>query len=85
MDLVNQIVPYDMSHNSETECTDLLMEIERLDMLVDAVDQKENINFLCAFKIKLTNVQSILSLDFASLYCIEIVRPKFLMFQCNEN
>merc|ERR1712002_1412175 len=40
MKLVKQIVPYDMAHNSETDCTDLLMEIERLDLLIDSVDQK---------------------------------------------
>ena len=40
MKLVKKIVPYDMRHNSETDCTDLLMEIEHLEMLVDAVDQK---------------------------------------------
>ena len=40
MALVKKIVPYDMKHNSETDCTDLLMEIEHLEMLVDAVDQK---------------------------------------------
>ena len=40
MKLVKQIVPYDMAHNSETDCTDLLMEIERLDLLIDAVDVK---------------------------------------------
>ena len=40
MKLVKQIVPYDMKHNSETDCTDLLMEIERLDLLIDSVDQK---------------------------------------------
>ena len=40
MALVKKIVPYDMKHNSETDCTDLLMEIEHLEMLIDAVDQK---------------------------------------------
>ena len=85
MDLVNQIVPYDMSHNSETECTDLLMEIERLDMLVDAVDQKENINFLCAFKIKLNNVQSIISLDFAIYYMVFIRLRVFLVLSFKDS
>jgi len=40
MALVKKIVPYDMKHNSETDCTDLLMEIEHLEMLIEAVDQK---------------------------------------------
>lgn len=38
--LVNKVVPYDMMHNSETDAADLLMEIERLDLLVEAVDLK---------------------------------------------
>ena len=38
--LVNKVVPYDMMHNSETDAADLLMEIERLDLLVEAVDTK---------------------------------------------
>ena len=38
--LVNKVVPYDMLHNSETDAADLLMEIERLDLLVKAVDAK---------------------------------------------
>lgn len=36
--LVKQIIPYDMKHNAETEACDLLMEIEKLDMLLDHVD-----------------------------------------------
>jgi len=38
--LVHKVVPYDMLHNSETDAADLLMEIERLDLLVKAVDSK---------------------------------------------
>lgn len=38
--LVKKIVPYDMLHNSETDAADLLMEIERLDLLVEAADLK---------------------------------------------
>eukprot|EP00127_Corallochytrium_limacisporum_P007277 Clim_evm18s246 gene=Clim_evmTU18s246 len=33
------VVPYHMSHNAETEASDLLMEIERLDLLSDFVDE----------------------------------------------
>ncbi|GFN96227.1 26S proteasome non-ATPase regulatory subunit 2 [Plakobranchus ocellatus] len=36
--LSKQIVPYHMSHNAEAEACDLLMEIERLDLLKDYVD-----------------------------------------------
>jgi len=38
--LVNIVLPYDMTHNSETDAADLLMEIERLDLLIDACDSK---------------------------------------------
>ncbi|XP_012937202.1 26S proteasome non-ATPase regulatory subunit 2 [Aplysia californica] len=37
--LATQIVPYHMSHNAEAEACDLLMEIERLDLLKDYVDE----------------------------------------------
>ncbi|KAK2579619.1 hypothetical protein KPH14_011549 [Odynerus spinipes] len=37
--LVHEIVPYNMAHNAETEASDLLMEIERLDLLEQYVDE----------------------------------------------
>lgn len=36
--LARQIVPYNMAHNAEAEACDLLMEIERLDLLEQYVD-----------------------------------------------
>ncbi|XP_060516372.1 26S proteasome non-ATPase regulatory subunit 2 [Cylas formicarius] len=37
--LAKQIVPYNMSHNAEAEACDLLMEIERLDLLEENIDE----------------------------------------------
>uniref|UniRef100_A0A3Q3W0T5 26S proteasome non-ATPase regulatory subunit 2 n=1 Tax=Mola mola TaxID=94237 RepID=A0A3Q3W0T5_MOLML len=37
--LVKEIVPYNMAHNAEHEACDLLMEIERLDMLENYIDE----------------------------------------------
>lgn len=37
--LAKQIVPYNMAHNAEAEACDLLMEIERLDLLDQYVDE----------------------------------------------
>uniref|UniRef100_A0A8C9SC40 26S proteasome non-ATPase regulatory subunit 2 n=1 Tax=Scleropages formosus TaxID=113540 RepID=A0A8C9SC40_SCLFO len=37
--LVKEIVPYNMAHNAEHEACDLLMEIERLDMLEQYIDE----------------------------------------------
>lgn len=37
--LAKEIIPYNMQHNAETEACDLLMEIERLDLLEQYVDQ----------------------------------------------
>ena len=34
-----EIVPYHMDHNAEAEACDLLMEIERLDLLENYVDE----------------------------------------------
>lgn len=39
IDLVKQIIPYNMEHNAEADACDLLMEIERLDLLEDYVDE----------------------------------------------
>lgn len=39
IDLVKQIVPYNMDHNAEAEACDSLIEIERLDLLEDYVDE----------------------------------------------
>lgn len=37
--LSKDIVPYHMSHNAEAEACDLLMEIEKLELLQDYVDE----------------------------------------------
>ena len=37
--LVNDIVPYHMEHNAEAEAADTLMEIEKLGMLEEVVDE----------------------------------------------
>lgn len=36
--IVDEIIPYDMKHNAETEACDLLMEIEKLDLLLKYTD-----------------------------------------------
>lgn len=38
LSMARLIVPYLMSHNTEAEACDLLMEIERMDMLLEFVD-----------------------------------------------
>jgi hypothetical protein len=40
MALVQQIVPFHMTHNAEPEAVDLLLEVERLDLLAQHVDEK---------------------------------------------
>ena len=42
MKLVTQIVPSQMKHHAEAEACDLLMEVERLDILKEFVDQVRN-------------------------------------------
>lgn len=39
LNLVMQIVPSQMKHHAEAEACDLLMEVEKLDVLKDFVDQ----------------------------------------------
>ncbi|KAL4435475.1 hypothetical protein ABPG77_006237 [Micractinium sp. CCAP 211/92] len=40
MALVDQIVPYDMTHNAEPEAVDLLLEVERIPLLEEHADDK---------------------------------------------
>lgn len=39
INLVKQIIPYNMAHNAESDACDLLMEIEKLDILEEYVDE----------------------------------------------
>ena len=43
-----EIVPYHMDHNAEAEACDLLMEIERLDLLQNYVDESA-FNRVCLY------------------------------------
>ena len=46
--LAREIIPYNMQHNAETEACDLLMEIERLDLLDQYVD-KSSFQRVCLY------------------------------------
>ena len=46
--MAQDIVPYHMAHNAEAEACDLLMEIERLDLLQDYVDDSA-FNRVCLY------------------------------------
>lgn len=48
INLVHQIVPYNLAHNAEAEACDLLMEIERLDFLEQYVDES-NYERVCLY------------------------------------
>lgn len=49
--LVNQIVPYNMKHNSESEAVDLLMEIEKLSLLENFLDNEDACSRVCLYLI----------------------------------
>jgi 26S proteasome regulatory subunit N1 len=46
--LIDQIVPYDMTHNAEHEACDLLLEVEKLDKLTPYVDEN-NFDRVCLY------------------------------------
>ena len=46
--LAKEILPYNMQHNAETEACDLLMEIERLELLDQYVD-KNSFQRVCLY------------------------------------
>mmetsp|Transcript_18831 Transcript_18831/g.52512 ORF Transcript_18831/g.52512 Transcript_18831/m.52512 type:complete len:900 (-) Transcript_18831:154-2853(-) len=52
--LVSQIIPYHMSHNAEPEAVDLLVEVERLDMLTPHTDDK-NYARTCMYLVSCCN------------------------------
>ncbi|CAG2107799.1 unnamed protein product [Medioppia subpectinata] len=47
--LVQDIVPYNMLHNAESEATDLLMEIERMDLLEQHIDNDDLCQKVCLY------------------------------------
>lgn len=47
--LVEEMVPYHMKHNAEAEAADLLMEIERLDLLDSHVTDEETCSRVCLY------------------------------------
>jgi len=51
LDLVHRIVPYNMKHNSEPEAVDLLMEIEKLDLLKDYLDNEDACSRVCLYLV----------------------------------
>jgi len=59
LEMVFQIVPYLMQHNAEAEACDVLMEIERLDLLEQYVDQPA-FPRVCLYLRRLVPFQSII-------------------------
>jgi 26S proteasome regulatory subunit N1 len=52
--LVDEIVPYDMSHNAEHEAVDLLLEVELLDRILPHVDEN-NFDRVCLYLTSCSN------------------------------
>ncbi|XP_032228277.1 26S proteasome non-ATPase regulatory subunit 2 isoform X3 [Nematostella vectensis] len=52
--LAQEIIPYNMQHNAETDACDLLMEIERLDLLEGYTD-KNNFQRVCLYLTSCVN------------------------------
>jgi len=50
LELVDQIIPFNMTHNAEPEACDLLMEVEQLPRIIDHVDTT-NYERVCAYLI----------------------------------
>ncbi|UXI16019.1 hypothetical protein NH340_JMT01962 [Sarcoptes scabiei] len=49
LSLVEEIVPYNMRHNAEAETCDLLIEIERLDLLLKYIDNDDICQKVCLY------------------------------------
>lgn len=48
MGLVREIIPWNMAHNAEPEAVDLCLEVNRLDMILEAID-KDNAGRACLY------------------------------------
>uniref|UniRef100_A0A0D6R055 26S proteasome non-ATPase regulatory subunit 2 homolog n=1 Tax=Araucaria cunninghamii TaxID=56994 RepID=A0A0D6R055_ARACU len=72
MDLVRQIVAFHVKHNAEPEAVDLLMEVEKLDVLtdyIDATNYKRTCLYLTSFASYVPGPDDMLVLDIAySIY-----------------
>lgn len=66
---LQEVIPYDMKHNAETEACDLLMEIEKLDKLANFVDQNTH-SRVCLYLVRLSLLYNFL---FLSLLKINLV------------
>ena len=49
LDLVKSIVPYHMKHNAEAEAVDLLMDIEKLDLIQQYIDTDDVAQRVCLY------------------------------------
>lgn len=49
LSLVEEIIPYNMRHNAEAEACDLLIEIEKLDLLVKYIDTDDLCQKVCLY------------------------------------
>ncbi|KAK4336768.1 hypothetical protein RND71_043855 [Anisodus tanguticus] len=49
LELVKSIVPYHMKHNAESEAVDLLMDIERLDLIPGYIDNEDVAQRVCLY------------------------------------
>ncbi|KAM3287194.1 26S proteasome non-ATPase regulatory subunit 2 A isoform X1 [Capsicum chacoense] len=68
MELVQQIVSFNMKHNAEPDAVDLLIEVEDLDLLVEHVDSsncKRTCSYLTSFAKYLPGPDDMLVLDIA--------------------
>jgi 26S proteasome regulatory subunit N1 len=50
MELVREIIPWNMAHNAEPEAVDLCLEVNRLDMILEAID-KDNAGRACLYML----------------------------------
>lgn len=80
--LVKEIVPYNMAHNAEHEACDLLMEIERLDMLEDYIDENAY-GKVCLYLTRFVQVHTFVGCIF--MFCWVKKKKKNLKNKSDQN
>lgn len=82
MVLVDDIIPFQMKHNAETEAVDLLLEVQKLDKLLDSKFHVDDRNYerVCLYLLKTADFiadPDDISEIFATAYAIYLAQGKF--------
>jgi 26S proteasome regulatory subunit N1 len=82
LDMVDVIVPFHISHNAEAEAIDLLIEVQRLKILLglDVIDDK-NYERICLYLLKTSDFMSDPEDYLVRIFCLVLSDSIFISMQ----